>query len=168
MNMNMDNNAAIRNSDKQGWTGGVRVVIPDEEGKILMVKQCHEGKNLWMLPGGAIENGENAAEAAVREVLEETGLEIRVGRLLWHVEEVSETRGQRFVNFFLAEKVGGALNLGTDPEFGEEEQVLREARFLSKKEILGLERVYPEYLKTELWEALEPKYYPNNVFKIRK
>jgi ADP-ribose pyrophosphatase YjhB (NUDIX family) len=149
------------------WTGGVRVVIPDEEGRILMVKQSHEGKDIWMVPGGAIEDGENAAEAAVREVLEETGLEIRVNRLLWHVEEVSETRGQRFVNFFLAEMIGGALGLGADPEFDADNQVLREARFLSKKEILGLERVYPEYLKTELWEALEPKYYRNEVFKIR-
>jgi ADP-ribose pyrophosphatase YjhB (NUDIX family) len=121
-----------------------------------------------MVPGGGIEEGENAAEAAVREVFEETGLEIRISRLLWHVEEVSETRGQRFVNFFLAEKTGGVLALGADPEFDKDNQVLREARFLSKKEILALERVYPECLKTELWEALEPKYYPNNVFKIRK
>lgn len=150
------------------WTGGVRVIIPDEEGKILMVKQSHEGKDIWMVPGGAIEDGENAAEAAVREVLEETGLTVQIKRLLWHVEEVSETRGQRFVNFFLAEKAGGTLGLGSDPEFDQNSQVLREARFLSKKEILSLERVYPEYLRTELWEALEPKYYRNVVFKIRK
>ena len=150
------------------WTGGVRVIIPDEEGRILMVKQSHEGSDIWMAPGGGIEDGENSAEAAVREVFEETGLEIRIVRLLWHVEEVSEKRGQRFVNFFLGERTGGRLGLGTDPEFDGESQVLREVIFLSKKEILNLERVYPEYLKTELWEALEPRYYSNKVFKIRK
>ena len=150
------------------WTGGVRVVLPDEEGRILMVKQSHEGKDIWMVPGGGIEAGENAAEAAIREVLEETGLEIRISRLLWHVEEVSEKRGQRFVNFFLGEIIGGQLGLGMDPEFDGQSQVLREVRFLSKREILGLNQVYPEYMKTELWEALEPKYFVNNVFKIRK
>jgi len=150
------------------WIGGVRVVIPDEEGKILMVKQSHEGRDIWMVPGGGIEEEENAEEAAIREVLEETGLEIRINRLLWHVEEVSEKRGQRFVNFFLGEITGGCFGLGADPEFDECHQVLREAKFLSKKEILSLERVYPKYLKTELWEALEPKYYQNNVFKVRE
>ena len=43
----------------------------------------------------AIEEGENAMEAAKREVLEETGLHIRVIDLVWHVEEVSPKRGQR-------------------------------------------------------------------------
>ena len=52
------------------WIGGVRVVIYDEEGKILMVKQSHEGKDIWMVPGGGIEEGENSKEAAVREVLD--------------------------------------------------------------------------------------------------
>ena len=56
------------------WAGGVRVIIPDEEGRILMVRQHHDGKDIWMVPGGAIEAGENAAEAAVREVLERQAL----------------------------------------------------------------------------------------------
>ena len=82
------------------------MVIPDEEGRILMVKQSHEGKDIWMVPGGAIEAGENAAEAAVREVLEETGLTIRINRLLWHVEEVSETRGTAVRELFPCGKNG--------------------------------------------------------------
>lgn len=149
------------------WTGGVRVIIPDEEGRILMVRQNHEGKDIWMVPGGGIEDGENAKEAAVREVFEETGLKVDIKRLIWHVEEVSEQRGQRFVNYFLAQIAGGELNLGSDPEFSTDEQVLREVRFLSKKEIMSLDRVYPIYMKTELWDALEHKHYDYEIFKLR-
>ncbi len=39
------------------WIGGVRVVIRDEDDKILMVRQQHEGRDIWMVPGGAIEEG---------------------------------------------------------------------------------------------------------------
>ena len=52
------------------WVGGVRVVLQDEEGRILMVRQHHEDRDLWMVPGGGIEEGENSIEAAVREVKE--------------------------------------------------------------------------------------------------
>lgn len=136
------------------WTGGVRVMILDDQNRMLMVKQHHEDKDIWMVPGGGIEEGENAAEAAVREVKEETGLEIEAGPLVWHVEEVSE-RGQRFVNFFLGKVAGGTLGLGADPEFDEDHQVLREVRFVSREEMKTLGRIYPEYLRDEFWKVLE-------------
>ena len=88
------------------WTGGVRVIVLDEDNRILMVKQEHPERTVWMVPGGGIEEGENSAQAAVREVREETGLEVEILGLIWHVEEVSE-RGQRFVNFFRAVLRGG-------------------------------------------------------------
>jgi ADP-ribose pyrophosphatase YjhB (NUDIX family) len=134
------------------WTGGVRVIIPDAEGRILLVRQHHEGRDIWMAPGGGIEDGENSRDAAIREVLEETGLIIHVGRLLWHVEEASE-RGQRFVNFFLGKVIGGQPELGSDPELGDD-QVLDELKFFSKEEIAGLELVYPDYLRDEVWDVL--------------
>ena len=78
-----------------------------------MVRQHHEGRDIWMVPGGGIEDGETSSQAGVREVREETGLDVKIGKLIWHVEEVSEERGQRFVNFFLAEIEGGKLELGS-------------------------------------------------------
>ncbi|WP_130861364.1 NUDIX domain-containing protein [Bacilliculturomica massiliensis] len=137
------------------WFGGVRVIAVDEENRVLMVKQHHEDRDIWMLPGGGIEEGENAREAAAREVLEETGLSVEVGPMLWHVEEVSETRGQRFVNFFFARAAGGEPELGRDPEFDAAHQVLREVRFLSAEAIAALPHVYPEFLRTELPAVLE-------------
>ena len=98
------------------WAGGVRVIVQNDEGKILMVKQVHPERTVWMVPGGGIEEGETAAEAVVREMKEETGLDVTVGPMIFHVEEVSEKRGQRFVNFFMASVSGGDMQLGIDPE----------------------------------------------------
>ncbi|MFR8039257.1 MAG: NUDIX domain-containing protein [Anaerovoracaceae bacterium] len=149
------------------WIGGVRVIILNEENKMLMVKQHHEGKDIWMVPGGGIEDGESSFEAAEREVFEETGIKVKTDRLIWHVEEVSD-RGQRFVNFFTAEIAGGSLKLGMDPEFDAEHQVLREVGFFSKEEIMSLDNIYPEYLRDEFWRVLEGNYLGYNVFKVRE
>jgi len=150
------------------WIGGARAVILDADKKVLMVKQQQEGRSIWLVPGGGIEAGENAMQAAIREVKEETGLDVDIKALLWHVEEVSEKRGQRFVNFFLAELKGGTLELGTDPERAEGEQVLSEVRFMSREEISELEVIYPEYLRDELWHFLSSRTEGYDAFKLRK
>jgi ADP-ribose pyrophosphatase YjhB (NUDIX family) len=150
------------------WAGGVRVVVLDENKRVLMMRQRHENRDIWLLPGGGIEDGENSKQAAVREVKEETGLDIEVTSLLWHIEEVSNERGQRFVNFFLAEIKGGTLALGKDPEREDKEQVLEEARFMSREEINAIEIIYPEYIREELWQILSKAETGHDVFKIRE
>lgn len=149
------------------WIGGVRAIILNDKNEMLMVKQHHEERDIWMVPGGGIEDDESSFEAAVREVLEETGIEVEIDRLIWHVEEVSG-RGQRFVNFFTAHITGGNLKLGLDPEFDEDNQVLREVGFFSREEIMKLENIYPEYLKDEFWKVLNGDYPGYNVFKVRE
>ncbi|MDO4745671.1 MAG: NUDIX hydrolase [Bacillota bacterium] len=148
------------------WIGGVRTIVLDENNRMLLVKQHHDDKDIWMVPGGGIEEGESAVQAAAREVKEETGLDVKVGRLVWHVEEVSD-RGQRFVDFFLADVVGGTLELGEDPEFDEAGQVLREVKFLTREEIKEIKYLYPEYLREEFWAVHEAGYMGYNAFKIR-
>jgi 8-oxo-dGTP pyrophosphatase MutT (NUDIX family) len=51
----------------------VAAVIHDEDGRLLL-QQKHDGS--WSLPAGAIEPGESPGQAVVREVLEETGIEV--------------------------------------------------------------------------------------------
>lgn len=132
------------------WNGGARAIIIEDD-RVLLVKQRHEGRDIWMLPGGTVDENEDSRQAAKREVKEETGLEVEIGKLIWHIEEVS-ARGQRFVNFFLAKKTGGELIVGKDPEMREEEQVIEEVRFVSKEEMQTFENIYPEALREELWE----------------
>ena len=150
------------------WTGGVRAIVLDNEQRMLLVRQHHDGKDIWMVPGGGIEDGESAAEAAIREVKEETNLDIGLDGLLWHVEEVSE-RGQRFVNFFLGHLADPSqkLVLGFDPELTEEDQVLREVSFLNREEVAQLEVLYPEYLKDEFWQLLDSGKLQYNAFRMR-
>jgi ADP-ribose pyrophosphatase YjhB (NUDIX family) len=52
------------------------VVVTDEQGRILLHRRSDNDR--WSLPGGAMELGESIAGCAVRETLEETGLEVEV------------------------------------------------------------------------------------------
>ncbi len=50
-------------------------VIRNEEGKVLLLHRKEEGKSQWELPGGKVEEGEELWQAAVRETIEEIGVE---------------------------------------------------------------------------------------------
>jgi ADP-ribose pyrophosphatase YjhB (NUDIX family) len=54
-----------------------------EDNRILVVKQWVTPSRGWSLPGGRLEAGETIEECLVREMREETGLEIRAGELLY-------------------------------------------------------------------------------------
>lgn len=59
---------------------GVAAVVRDGAGRVLLARRADNG--LWGLPSGHVEAGETVAAAVVREVREETALEIRVERLI--------------------------------------------------------------------------------------
>src|SRR3954454_3314354 len=65
----------------------VGAVVHDPTGRLLLVQRGHDPhRGLWSLPGGRIEAGESREQAVVREVREETGLEVVAGRPVGRVQ----------------------------------------------------------------------------------
>jgi 8-oxo-dGTP diphosphatase len=58
----------------------VFVAVRDDRGQLLLVRRCDSGT--WELPGGRVDVGESAVEAAVRETSEESGLRVRITGLV--------------------------------------------------------------------------------------
>jgi ADP-ribose pyrophosphatase YjhB (NUDIX family) len=54
----------------------VNVVVVNSEGSVLMIRRTDNGN--WAVPGGAVDLGESVAQAAVRETLEESGIECEI------------------------------------------------------------------------------------------
>ncbi|MFJ7973519.1 NUDIX hydrolase [Psychrobacillus sp. NPDC096389] len=54
-------------------------IVEDEQGNILLVKTHHGG---WVFPGGQVEVGENLMDALIREIKEESGIDVAVSKLI--------------------------------------------------------------------------------------
>jgi ADP-ribose pyrophosphatase YjhB (NUDIX family) len=97
----------------------VAAVVRDSEGQILMIRRADNG--LWAIPGGAQDIGETVTQAVIREVLEETGIEIEIVSLVGiysdpkHViaYDDGEVR-QEFSICFTAQPIGGELKTSSE------------------------------------------------------
>jgi 8-oxo-dGTP diphosphatase len=93
----------------------VGAVVTDRQGRLLMIKRGHEpGAGLWSIPGGRIEPGETDAEALVREMSEETGLAVEVGRLIGRVQRPGPNGTVIDISDYAATVSGGTLRPGDD------------------------------------------------------
>lgn len=84
-----------------------------ENNSLLIVKQKLSDKRNWSLPGGKLERGESLEEGIIREMKEETGLDVKVKRMLYVCDVASS--GYKLLHItFLLSKIGGELTLPTN------------------------------------------------------
>jgi 8-oxo-dGTP diphosphatase len=94
----------------------VDVVVPSEDGRILLIRRAsdpYEGQ--WALPGGFAEVGETLEEAAVREAGEETGLTVDIVRLVGvYSDPDRDPRGHNVSCAYLARAREGEPSAASD------------------------------------------------------
>jgi len=99
---------------------GTSAILMDETGcNILLTRRTDNGR--WCLPGGAMDPGESLEECCVREVREETGLEVRVVRLIGIYSTphrvtyyADGNRWQIVTAHFLVASTGGTLGISNE------------------------------------------------------
>ena len=127
----------------------VGTIITDEQNRVVLVKRAIEpGYGKWVFPGGYVDRGEEVPAAAVREAREETGLEVRLDRL---INIYSYAGRVPVIVVYSATMMGGCLGCddeGLEARFFEPETIpWEELAFRSTREalqeFLGLTRSSP-------------------------
>jgi ADP-ribose pyrophosphatase YjhB (NUDIX family) len=121
-----------------------------EDGKILLVNQKVSSSRSWSLPGGRLEQGETLEEGIVREIYEETGLNVKVIKLLYVCEKPDVTPLLLHITFML-ERVSGEIKLPTN-EF--DKNPIHDVKFIEINELTN-------YGFSELFQDLVKKDFPN-------
>ncbi|MFF4951583.1 NUDIX hydrolase [Streptomyces chattanoogensis] len=120
-------------------------VVTDDEGRILLQRRADS--DLWALPGGGMEMADSLPGTAVREVKEETGLDVEITGLVGtytdprHIIAYSDGEVRRQFNVcFTARIVGGALAISEESS---------EMRFVAPSEIDGLPMHHTQRLRIQ-------------------
>ena len=119
------------------------VVIDDD--RVLLVKRGHEPlKGAWSLPGGVVEIGESLHGALIREVREETCLDVEVGAVVEVLDRISRDEAGRVeyhyvIVDYLCRAVGGALACASDAD---------DARWVSRAKVIWAKNIFRLSCKT--------------------
>ena len=88
-------------------------IVLINDNKVALIERHRAGLDYFVFPGGGVDEGETPEHAAIRETMEELGIEVVIKR---RIAEIQLGRKSRQV-YFLVEQVGGEFGTGTGEEF---------------------------------------------------
>lgn len=117
-----------------------------EGDKVLLVRYQDEQSNILVGPGGGVLPEEDLLTGLKREVDEETGLQVKPGKIIL-IEDLLASKYRVIKIWFLCSLIGGKLQVTEEAKI----EGITEVGWFSKAQLMH-ETVYPEILKTVDWK----------------
>lgn len=123
-------------------------VIVEHKGKVLLGRRNKTNCNgMWVIPGGGVNWGETIQDAAIREIKEETGMDVEIVKQIGHQEVINTPGNYHAIVFFhLAKTQNPTIKVSDD---------ISEAKFFTIEEVKKLdtvESVQDALEQAGLWE----------------
>ena len=129
-------------------------IVLIQEDKVALIERHRAGLNYFVFPGGGVDEGESAEQAAVREAMEELGIEVTIKRKL---AEIYVGRRSRQV-YFLVEHAAGEFGTGSGEEFdadpNDPDEGIYVPIWMPIEELPRHEKVYPAELAKLVVESV--------------
>jgi 8-oxo-dGTP diphosphatase len=128
-------------------------IILIEDDKVALIERHRAGLDYYVFPGGGVDEGETPEQGAIREAMEELGVEVRIKQkvAVLHFELSTQV-------YFLAERVSGRFGTGTGEEFTDSdpdnpEEGVYIPIWMPIDELPQREKVFPESVAKLLLKA---------------
>lgn len=132
------------------------ILVRDQSLLLIKLRSPVSDSDVWMPPGGGVEFGEQMSDAVERELLEETGIQVKTGKLRY-IHEVISPRIHAIEFYFDCKYISGTVELGSDPELPGNKQILKEASFVPFREFDNYP-IVPKILKDHLISDINNDY----------
>jgi len=139
-------------------------VVLDENKNVLLIRSNYGGKEYWILPGGGLEFGESLHDCVIREIKEESNIDVTPKSLIFMDENLEKNRHMIHFTYLCTPN---SLNVvtGTDPDH--EEEIIKEAKFVSLSELKSMDNFIPPVMKDFLIKGIESEF-PEKVINFHE
>ena len=88
-------------------------IVLIQDGKVALIERHRAGMDYFVFPGGGVDEGESPEQAAVREAMEELGIEVSIKQKIAEIQLGQKSRQV----YFLVEQTGGEFGTGVGEEY---------------------------------------------------
>lgn len=137
----------------------VGIIIKD--GQVLLMHRFKRGREYWVFPGGGVERGENAEQALIREIGEETSFKVKIDKLLFKLENQfkkeygGNVRGDRVEHYFLIKDFSGEMALGSPEKERMNENNQYHLEWVELSKIKEIPTLYPKEAVRKVLELVK-------------
>jgi 8-oxo-dGTP pyrophosphatase MutT (NUDIX family) len=121
-------------------------IVLIEDGKVALIERHRAGLDYFVFPGGGVDEGESPEQGAIREALEELGVEVAIKQkvAVIHFDQSTQV-------YYLVDRVGGEFGTGTGEEFTDADPYDPEEGvyipiWMSIEDLPRHEKIFPEEL----------------------
>ena len=118
-------------------------IVLIENNKVALIERHRAGLEYYVFPGGGVDEGEEIEQGAIREAMEELGVEVMIKQKIAIIHFYQSTQ-----HYFLVDRVSGEFGTGTGEEYtvadsGSPQEGIYIPVWMTIQELLQHEKVYP-------------------------